>query len=541
MDENGGSRSARSAKNLLYGVISQGVGVAFTFLLRIVLVRKTGILSVSLNGLFTEVIAMLSLAELGVGSAIVYSLYKPLAEHDEKKIAKLMNMYKTTYRNIALAIFGMGLCLLPFIQHIVTRVDISDNYVRMVFFLFLVQTASSYLFSYKSSLLNADQNVYIVSGVTTVVKVIGEIINIILLFMFKNYIIYLIVEILITVMTNIVISVQVDKRYPYLNTNERLLNVEKKAIFKNVKNIFIGSLSGRITNSTDNILISVLVGTYEVGLYTGYSTLATGLRKIIDQLDSATAGSVGNLFAEGDYKKCDNVLRKLTFINYFFGSLFACLLYCLSSTLVRIMYGEEYAYDTNKLLGNLVIIIFSFNFFLSVLKNPLWRFMQVSGLFSKDKNISIAGSVSNLVISIVCGIRYGTFGILLGTIVTLVIQIALKIHLLYKDKFGMRSVKFYLRYFLYGTVGAFGMLLSKFISAEVVTGNLYIDFVFKLAISASVPICINYILFCRTEEYEYMKSLLWGYMYKIWRFSAPVRFRVSKVTARFKRKSRRAA
>lgn len=524
-EENRQSRSARSARNLVYGIVAQGVSVLMTFILRIVLVRQVGILSVSLNGLFTEVIAMLSLAELGVGSAIVYSLYRPLAEHDEKKIAKLMNMYKTAYRNIALAIFAMGLCLLPFIQHIVTKVDVSDNYIRLVFLLFLTQTASSYLFSYKSSLLNADQNVYVVSGITTVVKIVGEIINIILLFMFKNYIAYLIVEILITVATNFIISVQVDKRYPFLGTNDKLLNVEKRMIFKNVKNIFIGSFSGRITNSTDNILISILVGTYEVGIYTGYSTLATGLRKIIDQLDSATAGSVGNLVAEENFEKCDVVLKRLTFINYFFGSFFACLLYCLSSTLVRIMYGEEYTYDSNSILGLLVILTFSINFFLSVLKNPLWRFMQVSGLFSKDKNISIAGSVSNLIISILLGIKFGTFGILLGTLATLVIQIVLKIQLLYRGKFGMSSFRFYLRYLIYCVCGMFALLLSKFICAEIITGNLYIDFMLKLAIAGFVPICLNYIIFCHTKEYAYMKSLIWRYVYKLWGILEPIRRR----------------
>lgn len=516
------SRSARSAKNLLYGITAQGVSVIMTFVIRVVLIRRAGILSVSLNGLFTEVIAMLSLAELGVGSAIVYSLYRPLAEHDEKKIAKLMNMYKTTYRNIALAIFGMGLCLLPFIQYIVTKVDVSDDYIRLVFFLFLTQTASSYLFSYKSSLLNADQNVYVVSAITTAVKIVGEIINIILLFMFGNYILYLLMEILITVSTNVIISVQVDRRYPYLNTKDRLLNVEKRGIFKNVKNIFIGSLSGRITNSTDNILISILVGTYEVGIYTGYSTLAAGLRKLIDQLDSATAGSVGNLVAEEDFKRCDRVLRKLTFINYFFGSLCACMLYSLSSTLVRIMYGTEYAYNSNSIIGALVVFVLSANFFITVLKTPLWRFMQVSGLFAKDKNISIAGSVSNLVISIVFGLRLGTLGILLGTAATLIVQIVLKIRLLYKVKFKMPMAKVYLKYFIYTVIGGFGMLLSKFICAEIVTGNLYLDFVLKAVIAAFVPICINYIVFCHTAEYAYMKDILWRYASKLWSAVEPL-------------------
>lgn len=531
------SRSAKSAKNLLFGVISQGVSVLLTFVIRIVLVRQVGILSVSLNGLFNEVIAMLSLAELGVGSAIVYSLYKPLAEHNEKKIVKLMNMYKTAYRNIAMAIFGMGLCLLPFIQHIVTKVDISDNYIRLVFFLFLTQTASSYLFSYKSSLLNADQNAHVVSKITTVVRLVGEAINIICLFAFHNYIIYLIVEILITVSINIIISGQVDKMYPFLNRKDELLNVEKRMIFKNMKNIFIGSLSGRITNSTDNILISVLVGTYEVGIYTGYSTLASGLRKIIDQLDNATAGSVGNLMAEGNAQKCDEVLKKMSFINYFFGSLFACLLYCLSSTLVRIMYGEEYTYNTDSMLGLLVIFVFSINFFLTVLKSPLWRFMQVSGLFAKDKNISIAGSTANLIISIVLGIKLGTLGILIGTIATLLIQIVLKIRLLYKDAFKISSLKFYLRYIIYGFFGILGMLLAKFICAEIISGNLYIDLILKAIVAAFVPLCINYIIFCRTKEYSYLKEILWRYAYKIWRLTEPIRRRKKAFFGRLRSRS----
>lgn len=182
----GNTRSEKSAKNLIYGVGAQSASILLNFVIRIVLVRQVGILSVSLNGLFTEVIAMLSLAEMGVGSAITYSLYKPLAARDEKRIVKLMNLYKTAYRNIAFAVLAAGLCLVPFIQNIVSKVDVPDNYIRLVFVLFLIQTASSYLFSYKSALLNADQNVYLVSKITTIVKIAAEIVNIGLLFMFQN-------------------------------------------------------------------------------------------------------------------------------------------------------------------------------------------------------------------------------------------------------------------------------------------------------------------------------------------------------------------
>lgn len=517
----GNTRSEKSAKNLLYGIISQFVTVIFTFVVRVVLVHQVGILSVSLNGLFNEVIAMLSLAELGVGSAIVYSLYKPLAENNEKKVVKLMNMYKTAYRNIALAVFGVGLCLVPVIQNIVTKVDVSDNYIRLVFVLFLIQTSSSYLFSYKSSLLNADQKVYIVSKITTAVKIIAEIINIVLLFVFHNYIIYLTVEILLTVATNIVISGQVDRMYPYLKRKDELLNVEKRMVFKNVKNIFIGSLSGKITNSTDNILISILVSTYEVGIYTGYSTLVMGFRRIIEQLDSATAGSVGNLVAEGDGARCNTVLKNMTFINYFFGSLFSCCFYCLSSTLVRILYGEEYTYSSNTFLGLLVVFFISLNFFLTALKNPLWRFMTVSGLFAKDKNISIAGSTANLIISIVFGIKFGTLGILIGTFATYVIQIVLKIRLLYTECFKISSIRYFVIFIVYFASGVFSMFMSKFICAEIIMGNLYLDLICKAVVAVLVPLCINYIFFGRTKEFEYFKEISWRYFLKIYDVFAP--------------------
>lgn len=512
----GNTRSEKSAKNLIYGVGAQSASILLNFVIRIVLVRQVGILSVSLNGLFTEVIAMLSLAEMGVGSAITYSLYKPLAARDEKRIVKLMNLYKTAYRNIAFAVLAAGLCLVPFIQNIVSKVDVPDNYIRLVFVLFLIQTASSYLFSYKSALLNADQNVYLVSKITTIVKIAAEIVNIGLLFMFQNYLLYLVMEVLAVVAANIVISGQVDKMYPFLNRKDELLNVEKKLVFKNVKNIFIGSLSGRITNSTDNILISMLVSIYEVGIYTSYSTLAGGLRHIIDQIDSATAGSVGNLMAEADGKRCNDVIKRMTFINYFFGSLFACCLFCLSSTLVRIMYGEKYTYNTDTIYGIAVIFIISLNFFVTALKNPLWRFVSVSGLFSKDKNISIAGSTANLIISVVLGLKLGTLGILLGTFATLAIQIVLKIRLLYTGKFKMSPFRYYLLFTVYGAAGVTIMMMAKFISSEIVLGNLYLDLLLKALVSITVPLCMNYIVFGRTKEFDYLKEIMWRFLGKFY-------------------------
>ena len=167
-------RTEKSIKNLFFGIILQLAIAAIGIVNRTVMIKYIGIQALSLNGLFTEVLAMLALAELGVGSAITYSLYKPLSTGDTKRIAKLMNLYKKAYRVVAVVILGIGIGLLPFIQYLVNSVSYSVDYIRLVFFLFVIQTASSYLFAYKTALISADQKQYLISGISTVAKILDR-------------------------------------------------------------------------------------------------------------------------------------------------------------------------------------------------------------------------------------------------------------------------------------------------------------------------------------------------------------------------------
>ena len=189
-------RVRRSLKNLIYGSASQAISSLLNFVVRYALIHTLGATAVSLNGLFTEVLAVLSMAELGVGSAIVYHLYGPLSENDEERLVRLMNLFKTAYRLIALAVFAIGLALLPWVHLLVSRMEIDLGYLRFIYFLFLVQTASSYLFSYKTALLNADQKVFVVSQCTLIARVFSAAASIIFLFLTGNYIVYLLIQII---------------------------------------------------------------------------------------------------------------------------------------------------------------------------------------------------------------------------------------------------------------------------------------------------------------------------------------------------------
>ena len=343
MDNN--SRIYHSIKNISYGVISTGINTFISFISRTIFVKILGAEYLGLNGLFTEVIAMLSLAELGVGMAIVYNLYEPLHNQNQKRICQLMCLYKTAYTLISCVTFFAGMALLPVIDRLVTDVDFSVNYIRFVFMLFVIRTSSSYLFSYKTSLLNADQKQYIVSFVNMAVKSVITIASIILLLISQNYIVYLSVLILQNLIANIIISKYVDMHYPYLDYHLKMEKDERNAVFDNIKNIFMKRVSGVITESTDNILISKLVSTVQAGYYSNYVMVLTAFKMLKNQLTSGMAASIGDLYVSEDGDYSENILRKLTYVYFCFSCISCISLFSVINLFIFIWLGKEYVMD----------------------------------------------------------------------------------------------------------------------------------------------------------------------------------------------------
>ena len=274
------SRIESSRKNIISGTVFQGMYLVMNFAIRILILRKAGIEALSLNGLFTEVIWVLSIAELGVGVSISYSLYKPLAEHDEEKTASVMRIFKKAYMAIGIAVFIAGMLVMPFLRHLITGMDPDMGYVRFVFFIFILQSAVPYFFSFKSALLNADQKNYVVTRMNLFIRTFFFILEGAVLIFTGNYVLYLGIQLLYNVVFQVVVSREVDKRYPYLKNAKPLPKKETAAIFTNVRRMFVGRLSNRVLNSTDNILISTLVNTAMVGVYSQYSMLINGFLRL---------------------------------------------------------------------------------------------------------------------------------------------------------------------------------------------------------------------------------------------------------------------
>lgn len=502
------SRTGKSIKNIVFGLAAQLVTTIITFISKTIMLNALGIEIVSLNGLFHEVISTLSLAELGIGSAIVFNLYKPLAEGNSEKVCQLMTFFKKAYRIIAGAVFIIGSVVCIFIPLIVKDVDFDNTYMRFVFMLFVINIACSYLFSYKISLLNADQNNYVYSIYGSLLSIIGSTITISIMYFTKNFVIYSASGIIVTLASNMAISKIVDKRYAFLHSAE-LPKADRANIFSNIKNIFIKELSGKITSSTDNILISIIISTLVVGQYSFYSTILAVLKQFTERIEVNIRASMGNLFASESNENCIRVLHRLTVGYGALGTFFAVCFYSSCQSFIALWVGEQYW------LTWPVIFVLSMNLYCYIFAKPIYSAMHVSGLFKEGRNISILGSIVNLVTSIILANYIGLAGIFIGTFLTYLIQIILKIYYVYRLRFQCSAKSYIWLVCKFSIIWAGLMFGCNYICRYIDTSHNIVDFILKGIISALITIAVIIVCFFRTEEFKYYKSLAFIALSKI--------------------------
>ncbi len=503
-------RSEATLKNSIWGIIQQVIVCVMSLFSRRVMLETIGVEGVGLNAFLNSVITMLSLAELGIGSALVYHMYAPIAVNDEEHIAQLMRTYKNVYRIIASVIMLIGLSLLPFMDKIVKDVSYSKSYVSLIFVLFLIQTTSSYLFTYKRSMLSADQKQYVITIFDLGYKIITITVGIVILKLTGELAWYLVMLIFCTVAENVLISRKVDRLYPFINRyREYPEKSEMMKIAADVKNIFIGKVSGVVTNSTDSVLINMFVGTVQNGLYSNYNIILGTLLAALRQFSDAMRGSIGNLVAVESKEHIDLVFQRLMFIMFFIASFCACCLTGLINPFINIIFGR------GLLLDRIIVYVCILNLYMSTITIPALNMVTASGLFSFDKYISLAGTVINLIISVILGKSIGMAGILIGTSSTYIIQFILKVILLYNNYLHISCVKIFAKNIVFALITVAECALVNYTSGLVSLGNEFISFIIIGVISCAIPIFINTALFFRTFEFKYSFDLLNGIRKKL--------------------------
>ena len=497
-------RAEATFRNSIWGLIQQAVICFLSIFARRIMIDTIGVEGVGLNGLLTNVVAVLSLAEMGVGSAIVFHMYKPLAENDTDMISRLMSFYRTVYRIIAFAVFAIGLCLMPFLKYIVHDVPFSNGYVMWIYLLFLLQTSTSYLFAFKRSILSADQKQYIIVIVDLVFKIVTILLGIAVLLLTRSFSLYLILLLVSGIINNIAISSKVDKLYPYLKKTKLSLQKEyRRSIFKDIKNIFIGRMSATITNSTDNILISALVGTIVTGLYSNYTIIINAITSVMNQFSYAMTGSIGNLLATEAPEYIEKVLKRLIFALFFIAAFCCVCLTCLIDPFIVLAFGSK-----DLLLQRYVVYICIGVFYFATVKIPVWNMVTAAGLFKTDKYVAIAGSTINLIVSFALGKIIGIAGILLGTICTYVIQYNLKIILFYTKFLHRKYFKILMSTYFYFAFTALECFLMGNVVKILPVSNPYLHFIISGVIAVAAGAGINGLIFFKKPEFNYLKEKL---------------------------------
>lgn len=496
-------RSKNSAKNLVVALIGQVFGLLISFIARIIFVKFLSTEYLGLNGLFTNLLTMLSLVELGVGSALVFSLYKPLAIKDQEKVKGLMNLYKKSYNIIGGVILVLGILFLPFYKHLISEVPSISN-LDVIYLLFVFNTAISYFYSYKRSLIICDQKRYIATIYRYGFYFLLNVVQIIILFLTKNYILYLICQVLFTWIENIFVSRKANQMYPYLKDKKikPLPKRELKAIRKNVGAMLYHKLGGVVVNSTDNILISKFVGLIAVGIYSNYLLIISALETVTSQFFNAIVASVGNLGASNDKKRAKEIFDTTFFLNYFiFGILTICLL-LLISPFIEIWLGKKYVFEFS------VTLCICICFYLKGIRKTCLTFKEALGLFYPDRYKCLVESMINLVVSIILGIKLGIIGIFIGTITsTVTTSLWIEPFVLYKYYFK-ESVKDYLIKLIQYSLA---IIFTYFVTAQIVNLivlNGVIGLLIKGVITFLISAFLLGIIFIRSREVDYMRGIL---------------------------------
>lgn len=408
------SRTKNSIKNATLSIVFQIISILCSFIVRTVFIHNLSSSYLGISSLFTNILSLLSLADLGFDTAIIFSLYKPIAEKDENQIAALMNYFKKVYIVIGLVVFTIGMILMPFLDVIVNLENDIGN-IKLYYFLYLLNTSLTYFLANRVAIINADQRMYVVKKIAFIFSMIQTFFECVVLIFYKNFILFLTVQLLCTLFKNIVGVIVAQKMYPFLNKNKAVLSKEKrKDILNNTRSFMIYKIGGVILNNTDNILISTLILTEIVGIYSNYTTIISSLATLIDLFFSSALASIGNLNVKASVEKKESVLYRLKFMSVWIYGMCSICLITLLNDFIGIMWG------TNYVMSIIIPLAAIINFLIIGFLHPFRLYRETTSAFKEIKYVYIATSILNLLFSVILAsilptVELKLFGIIIAT------------------------------------------------------------------------------------------------------------------------------
>lgn len=496
-------RTENSIRNIYISMLSQVVIILLGFVSRKFFLDSLGTEYLGINGLLTNVLSMLSLVEGGIGTSIVYNLYKPLAENDEFKITALVQLYKRVYTILAIIIVILSVFTYPILVASVKGSESIDHMV-IVYLIFVVRNAISYINAHKWSLIYADQKNYILAKYTLIFNIITTITKIIVLTLTKNYVLFLLIEVVIFILQNIYNGSIVDRRYPYIKTNKKYIvdKDTKKNIFTNVKALFLHNLGTYCVYGTDNLLIAGLVNLKSVGLYSNYDMIIGQLGSLLNPILNGISASVGNLIATESKERTYEIFKVTYLVNFWVYALATIFLYNLLEPFIDWWLRE------GLLLDKFTFIVLLVNFYIKGLRQSVVMFKSRAGIFNQDKYVPIIEAIINLFASFILANEFGMVGIFLGTTISsILLPLWNQSRLVYKEVFNKPTLDYFKKYVFYILITIVVGSMTSFACNFIVIKYAFISLVLKGIICIVLPNLIFISIFYNTEEFKYLLSI----------------------------------
>lgn len=410
------SRSRKSILNLTWGMIYRITNMLFPFIIKSMIIYTLGKQYLGLNSLFTAILSMLSLSELGIGSALVYNMYQPIATGDTKKVCSLLNAYKRFYQFISLIIFTLGIILMPFIKLFINGSYPNDVNIYFLYFIYLINTVLSYtFFAYKTSILEACQDNSIESKLHFIINIFMYGFQIAALIFTHNYYIYLIIMPATTLVLNIIRSNYVDKKYPQYKCEGILSKKELETIFKNIRALVGHKIGTTVILSADSIVLSSFLGLDIVAMYSNYNMILNSLMGLVTILYTAVMASVGNSLVMEKKERVYRQFGELNFLNQWVVSWCTVCLFCLYQPFMTLWMGED------MLFAQSTVVLFCVYFYSRQIRRIGLTYKEAAGMWQEDFWKPYVGVIVNLIGNIVLVLLMGVDGIIISTIVVMVL------------------------------------------------------------------------------------------------------------------------
>ncbi|WP_138302903.1 MULTISPECIES: hypothetical protein [Eubacteriales] len=492
------SNFSKSVKNIVWTSICQITTLLMSFISRSIFIHFLSAEYLGVNGLFSNILTLLSFSELGIGNVIIYTLYEPIKTNNYQKINALLTLYKKAYRIIASVMLGAGILITPFIEYLIKDKPTISEDIHLLFLLYLGNTVVSYLCTYKKSMLLADQKAYINNLVTNIAQITLMIVQCIVLYLTHSFILYLVCQIICTFLINVILTIIVNKQYPHIlsSSGAPLSKEEKHSIFINIKALAISKISGVVANGTANIIISKMFGLISVGLTANYTMVTNSVNNIFYNALTSISSSIGNFNVDSNVEAKRRIFDELFMAVYLLYSFVCVCLTVLLQPFIVQWLGQSY------LMSFFTVVALVLSIYVGGINYPIYAFRTTHGYFREVQYTYMISAIMNIILAMFFGKAMGVGGVFFAiSFSKLFITEVADSYYTYKKILRRKHVYYLYRYLIFFALLVVNTIIC-FGGVSLISLSGWIGVFVKGAVCAILNILVNIVFFAHRWEFK---------------------------------------